>query len=421
MLLRHHAGVNCPAASLLLALLSLFRCAPGAAARLALVLASQNGGCLTPSVLLSAQAPAYRTDPRPPPNLNLNLSKPQPGHGHSNFVTLGTTCGSPNNVFTIPRKDLSSIVTGNKSNPGGMHKNAEYILLNRTGVPSARILLEWTDGRTKFTEIKTAADSGAKNIETASLPGTDWPVTMACKMDGNHESPLSSTRKWANHRCLGLEHTTRHGRRWGRRNTMASQGYSLPSDSLGTAKAVSAQKGSAQYVSTTFEWIGGTVIFLILFIVSPYDSGAPSPRYLSWLFEPDCMDVIRFFLASFSIPCPDYQSQELIPNPELKSFYCLGLYESSSVNLWPSFFSEDRRRGVYSFSVSTLYTAGIALSVIWSIYWTRFLGHAWQNLAFAYTEPDVDHPFIDKAYNMADRDFSRGAWLDFLCTPSVVL
>ncbi|KDR69699.1 hypothetical protein GALMADRAFT_918668 [Galerina marginata CBS 339.88] len=43
-------------------------------------------------------------------------------------------------------------------------------------------------------------------------------------------------------------------------------------------------------------------------------------------------------------------------------FYCLGLYESSSENLWPSFFSEDRRRGVYSFKTFLHRSVRIALS-----------------------------------------------------------
>ncbi|KDR71325.1 hypothetical protein GALMADRAFT_144014 [Galerina marginata CBS 339.88] len=224
---------------------------------------------------------------------------------------------------------------------------------------------------------------------------------------------------------------------------------------LGTAKAISAQKGSAQYVSTTFEWIGGT-FFLILFVVNPYDSGAPSPRYLSWLFEPDCMDVIWFLLAKLSIPCPDYQSQELIPDPysnhlpittyrvlvcssvtafgiakaafgylglstaatwtdwmlgvvATSIFYCLSLYESSSEDLCPSFFSEDRRQNVYSrvpaVSIGTLYTAGIALAVMWTISWKRFVGQAWRDSTFAYTEPDTYHPIIGKAFNMALKYF----------------
>ncbi|KDR71927.1 hypothetical protein GALMADRAFT_253721 [Galerina marginata CBS 339.88] len=215
---------------------------------------------------------------------------------------------------------------------------------------------------------------------------------------------------------------------------------------LGTAKAILAQEGSAQYVSTTFEWIGGTVIFLILFMINPYDSGAPSPRYLSWLFEPDCMDVIWFLLAHLSIQCPNYESEERIPDPDsdhlpitiyrvlvcslvvafgiskaafgylgsstavtwidwmlgvvaTSIFYCLGLYESSTENIWPSFFSYDRRQNIYSFGVGTLSAAGIALSVMWTLYWKRFVGHAWRDPKFAYIEPGFDHPTIDKAFN----------------------
>ncbi|KDR69684.1 hypothetical protein GALMADRAFT_145397 [Galerina marginata CBS 339.88] len=218
---------------------------------------------------------------------------------------------------------------------------------------------------------------------------------------------------------------------------------------FGTAKAL---EGRAQYVSTTLEWIGGTVVFLILFVLSPYDSGAPSPRCLAWLFEPDCMDVIWFLLANFSVPCPNYQSEERTPDPgsnhlrittyrvlvcssvitfgiskatfgylgfstaatwidwmlgvvATSIFYCLGLYESSSRNLWPAFFSMDRRQSVYSLSVGMLYTAGIGLSVMWTIYWKRFVGHAWRDPTFAYSEPDMNHPFIGKAYNVTLRYF----------------
>ncbi|KDR81310.1 hypothetical protein GALMADRAFT_241812 [Galerina marginata CBS 339.88] len=220
--------------------------------------------------------------------------------------------------------------------------------------------------------------------------------------------------------------------------------------SLGTAKAVSTQMDRI-FIQTTFEWVSGTVIFLMLFIVSPYDSEADAPRYLSWFFKPDCMDVVWHLLAvTFSIPRPNYcldernhtfrtaylpiTSYRILVSSSLVAFgvtkatfgylgastaatwtdwvfgvvatsifYLLGLYENNSLNLWPAFFADDQRHYLRSASHVTAYTAGISLSVTWILYWKGVLQRTWLNTAFIplTLKPDAHHTFFEKVFSIA--------------------
>ncbi|PPQ83886.1 hypothetical protein CVT25_000630 [Psilocybe cyanescens] len=80
---------------------------------------------------------------------------------------------------------------------------------------------------------------------------------------------------------------------------------------LGTAKAIVTQKGGA-IVSTTLEWVAGMLLSLLFLVLSDYESREDVvPPYLSWLFKPDCMDLIWKLLAFFSIDRPVYVSDEL--------------------------------------------------------------------------------------------------------------
>ncbi|KDR78618.1 hypothetical protein GALMADRAFT_244074 [Galerina marginata CBS 339.88] len=223
---------------------------------------------------------------------------------------------------------------------------------------------------------------------------------------------------------------------------------------LGTAKAISTQRGSI-FIPTTFEWLSGTVIFLMLFIISPYDSDEDAPRYLSWLFEPDCMDAIWHLLGiCLSIPRPRYLSREraqIIPPDDshppfttyrtlvsfsvlafglLKAalgylgastaatwidwtlgvaatsiFYCLGLYERSSSNLWPSFFVDDQQQHLYSSGTAALYAAGIALSISWTLYWKDVLMLVWLASTNTFSTPNARHPILDRAFVIARKCF----------------
>ncbi|KDR78617.1 hypothetical protein GALMADRAFT_1258638 [Galerina marginata CBS 339.88] len=223
---------------------------------------------------------------------------------------------------------------------------------------------------------------------------------------------------------------------------------------LGTAKAISTQMGSV-FIPTTFEWISGTVIFLMLFIISPYDSEEDAPWYLSWLFEPDCMDVIWHLLAiCLSVPRPRYLSRQRIQTIPFNTrrppitiyrilvsfsvlafgilkaafgylgastaatwtdwtlgvaatsiFYCLGLYEKSSSNLWPSFFADDQQRHLYTFGTAASYAAGIALSSSWILRCKNILMRIWLDTTITSSKPDPRHPILDRAFLIAMKCF----------------
>ncbi|KDR77465.1 hypothetical protein GALMADRAFT_155389 [Galerina marginata CBS 339.88] len=189
---------------------------------------------------------------------------------------------------------------------------------------------------------------------------------------------------------------------------------------LGTTKAVLTLRGSS-VAPVTIEWVTGTLIFLLLFSVSAYDSQPDAPRSISWLFEPDCMDLVWKLLALFSTSRPRYISEErktiTAMNPEyplitpyrilvcsaVTSFgvskavlgyyglstamtwtdwalavpvttilYVLGLYEYNSFNLWRSFFVVDQSPSLYTVCVGLLCTLGAFLSTKWVL----AFGHA---------------------------------------------
>ncbi|KDR70539.1 hypothetical protein GALMADRAFT_877852 [Galerina marginata CBS 339.88] len=164
---------------------------------------------------------------------------------------------------------------------------------------------------------------------------------------------------------------------------------------LGSAKAVLTQSGST-VIPTTLEWLVGTVLFLLFFSISAYDSRETFPKSLSWLFEYDCMDLVWWLLESLSSRRrPQYCFDEKLTivdgsvyHPPLTAYrilvcsaatsfgaskavlgylrlstavtwsdwalavpvttilYVLGLYEYNSSSIWSHFFVEDRSRDI---------------------------------------------------------------------------
>ncbi|KDR71381.1 hypothetical protein GALMADRAFT_159537 [Galerina marginata CBS 339.88] len=206
---------------------------------------------------------------------------------------------------------------------------------------------------------------------------------------------------------------------------------------FGTAKGVLAQRGST-IASITVEWLLGTVIFLLMFSVNAYDSdsGNDAPRFLSWLFQPDCMNSAWRVLATISVPCPRYTSEERPtisdPNslsehppitfyrilvcsvvtafgmskavlgyygfstavtwtdwalavPITTSLYVLGLYEYNSLDVWSSFFVTHRSKIIYS--VGTW--AAILISFAWVLAWCYVLRFV-PDLKIKSTHPNED-------------------------------
>ncbi|KDR72009.1 hypothetical protein GALMADRAFT_253312 [Galerina marginata CBS 339.88] len=196
---------------------------------------------------------------------------------------------------------------------------------------------------------------------------------------------------------------------------------------LGTVKAVTIQTGNTS-IPITLEWVSGTVVFLILFLVGAYDSSASesTPRYLAWMFESDCLDLIwRFLSVTFTIHRPNYRTDERVVALNLNAkppittyrmfvcssmaafglskatfaylgystaatwtdwalgtvatsiFYILGLYETNSTNLWPSFFAHDQRPFLNIVVTAASYTAATGISVAWVLYLADFLKSIW--------------------------------------------
>ncbi|KDR84522.1 hypothetical protein GALMADRAFT_133798 [Galerina marginata CBS 339.88] len=87
---------------------------------------------------------------------------------------------------------------------------------------------------------------------------------------------------------------------------------------FGTWKTVSTQEGSTT-TSTTIEWVTGTLLALLFFSVSSYDSREDAPWILQWLFKPDCMNFVWNILDWLSIPRPHYVSDEKYISPEDRS------------------------------------------------------------------------------------------------------
>ncbi|KDR71468.1 hypothetical protein GALMADRAFT_253773 [Galerina marginata CBS 339.88] len=199
--------------------------------------------------------------------------------------------------------------------------------------------------------------------------------------------------------------------------------------SLSTVKLVSSRNGDMA-LSTTLEWISGPFLFLLIFGLSAYDSKEDDdiPDGLSWLFKPDCMNIIWHILAVLSIRRPAYTSREIffISQPYLRhlpltvyrvlvclsviSFgllkatftylgfstamtwidwvqavpfatvlYCLGLYEYNDSNIWPSFFVVDQRGALISLKRSLKYLLSIALSMAWIFYFWYMLSLVWRD------------------------------------------
>ena len=101
---------------------------------------------------------------------------------------------------------------------------------------------------------------------------------------------------------------------------------------LGTAKAVETYQ-KAIYVSVTLEWILGVVVFTMwvysssisvcylqscfirLYLIGCLENTkVADSKYLSWLFSPDCMGAVWWFLAFVGLPRPTYSCQERSTN-----------------------------------------------------------------------------------------------------------
>ena len=52
------------------------------------------------------------------------------------------------------------------------------------------------------------------------------------------------------------------------------------------------------------------LILCSLFLLGWYETRRDTPKYLSWLFKPDCVDVVWYFAAKLSIQRPEYMSNE---------------------------------------------------------------------------------------------------------------
>jgi len=208
---------------------------------------------------------------------------------------------------------------------------------------------------------------------------------------------------------------------------------SLPTGSLcsrrhldlgfGSAKAILTQKGSI-FIPITLEWILGTLISLLLFSISAYDSREVEdvPHSLYWLFKLDCMDIVWNILSWFSVRRPDYTSAErpsigvsYSEHPPVSTYrllvcgtvisfgmskamlgYCghsgavtwsewtlavpittflyyLGLYEFNSAHILSAFFSTDQSEVLYSMKTGMTYIIGIFLTSGWTASWAYVL------------------------------------------------
>ena len=49
-----------------------------------------------------------------------------------------------------------------------------------------------------------------------------------------------------------------------------------------------------------------------LFLLGSYETRRDIPKYLSWLFKPDCVDVVWYLAAKLSIQRPEYVSTERV-------------------------------------------------------------------------------------------------------------
>ncbi|KAF9480741.1 hypothetical protein BDN70DRAFT_877179 [Pholiota conissans] len=232
---------------------------------------------------------------------------------------------------------------------------------------------------------------------------------------------------------------------------------------LGTAKAVAVQEGS-QNEPITLEWVTGIVVFLVLFNFGTYED-RPShhiPNYLSWLFKPDCMDVVWWLISIIypSFTRPNYISTEARSDPEtayvvttyrllvsttvftfglLKAsltysgistganwiewilgvvitsiLYIIGLYENNSAQLLPSFFGKDRAYIVRNGLNSSFKLIAIGSSLTIMSFW------------FVIDRPkdyrtEVELPFILKGYNSSTGILVEGAFIFFFLLGAVFL
>jgi hypothetical protein len=55
---------------------------------------------------------------------------------------------------------------------------------------------------------------------------------------------------------------------------------------------------------------GSTLTLCSLFLFGSYETRRDIPKYLSWLFKPDCVDLVWYVAAKLSIQRPEYLSNE---------------------------------------------------------------------------------------------------------------
>ncbi|CAA7263500.1 unnamed protein product [Cyclocybe aegerita] len=211
---------------------------------------------------------------------------------------------------------------------------------------------------------------------------------------------------------------------------------------LGTAKAISSYIGY-DTISITLEWISGVVLFLVLHLSGHYDSPSskPASKFLRWIFDIDCLDLLWKVLSLVCVPRPNYLSDEL-PMPEkselygyrvqvtyyrllvsgtifsfgvgkaslvyldypstanwvdwtlavvLTSFlYVLGLYEMNSLGRWSWSFVQDRRYLFASGSSATPYCAGVVACLVWTAFFQYALLTYWNDPGWG--NPPVSGP-----------------------------
>ncbi|KAF4614145.1 hypothetical protein D9613_007968 [Agrocybe pediades] len=223
---------------------------------------------------------------------------------------------------------------------------------------------------------------------------------------------------------------------------------------LGTAKAIATQKGS-NVLPITLEWIAGVVLFIAFFVTGKYDlqtnDDTASHSYWSWIFRTDCMEFLWSLLSRFGYRRPSYSSGERELVSEVGEgpavtvyrlmvsfsvvcfgltkatlsycgrstsanwiewalgtfisavFYCVGLYENNTHNLYPWLFEHDHSTYFQPSAVAGIYVYVTLL--LWAVIISSI--HTWR-IALNDNEPQVS-----VADQRAGPDAVPSAWETF--------
>ncbi|KAF4613855.1 hypothetical protein D9613_007966 [Agrocybe pediades] len=223
---------------------------------------------------------------------------------------------------------------------------------------------------------------------------------------------------------------------------------------LGTTKAIATQKGST-VLPTTLEWISGVALFLAFFFTGKYDSqsntDAGTHPYWSWIFRMDCMDLMWSILSRFGYRRPFYSSgeREIVPEegqgPPVtlyrltvsfsvlcfgmtkatlsyygrstsanwidwalgaffsSVFYCIGLYENNTLNMYPWLFEHDHSMYFHPSAKAGIFVIGTLFL------WAFIMGsiYTWR-IAL-----NDDEPRFPAAHQRAGPDAIPSAWETF--------